>query len=287
MKIIRSPKEMQNISKGYLNISIGFIPTMGFLHEGHKSLIAEAKRHHEIVVVSIFVNPLQFGPDEDLERYPRDEARDITLLEELNVDYAFIPTVEEMYPVEPRMKMQMIDRVAVLCGRSRTNHFDGVAMVVTKLLNIVKPTHIYFGLKDAQQFAVIQAIIEDLNIDVKMIGMPTIRESDGLAKSSRNVYLDEVERAEAIELSRSLKIGQRLLTNGEKNSEVIIQAVKEHINETTSAEIDYLEILTYPELLAVKKINEDIVIAGAVKFKKARLIDNLLLTADGNIKQWT
>lgn len=284
MKIIHVPQEMQVISKKYGNRSVGFIPTMGFLHDGHIALIMEAKKKQDIVIVSIFVNPLQFGPNEDLDQYPRDKNRDIKILEELEVDYVFIPSVNAMYPVDFRIRIELKERVSVMCGRSRPGHFDGVAAVIIKLFNIVNPTHAYFGLKDAQQFVVIQAIVEDLNINVELVGLKTIRETDGLAKSSRNVYLSELERIEAKNLYLSLKIAQNAVIQGQKNAKNIVELVKSYIKKTTSAEIDYIELLSYPDMKVVHQIENDIIVAGAIKFKKTRLIDNILLTENGLLK---
>ncbi|HIS29180.1 MAG TPA: pantoate--beta-alanine ligase [Candidatus Avamphibacillus intestinigallinarum] len=285
MKVVRTPAEMQSIIKSHSTKSIGFVPTMGSLHEGHLSLVQKAKAQNDLVIVSIFVNPLQFGPTEDLEQYPRNEAVDCRLLEDLHIDYVFIPSAQAMYPTKPRIQLTLTDRVNVLCGQSRPGHFDGVAMVITKLVQIIKPTHMYFGLKDAQQFAVIQLLVEDLNLDVKLIGVETVRESDGLAKSSRNVYLTETEKHEAPYLYKGLQLGQSLIQRDETDTKVIIQAVKEYIRNHTSAEIDYVDILTYPSLEHIDFIEDDIILAGAIKFSSARLIDNVILTSEGHVKK--
>lgn len=185
--------------------SIGFVPTMGFLHEGHLTLAKEARDQNDIVVMSIFVNPLQFGPNEDFESYPRDMERDQHLAEEAGVDILFTPDVKEMYPNEPSITMTVQKRTDVLCGKKRPGHFDGVVTVLTKLFHLVAPTNVYFGLKDAQQVAVIDAMIKDFFFDLHLVSVPTVREEDGLAKSSRNVYLSDKERQEAPALYRALK----------------------------------------------------------------------------------
>src|SRR5690625_201396 len=194
MEIIRSIQIMQKISRKHRYQNIGFVPTMGYLHEGHLSLVRQAKEENDILIMSIFVNPLQFGPNEDFDRYPRDEVRDIELAKKVGVDYLFLPDVDEMYPNELAIEMKIKDRVDVLCGASRPGHFDGVITVLTKLFHIVQPTHAYFGLKDAQQIAVVDTLINDLNFPITLIGVKTKREKDGLALSSRNVYLSDMER---------------------------------------------------------------------------------------------
>lgn len=280
MEIIRTPREMQLKMKAHCTKSIGFVPTMGYLHEGHVSLLQKARKENDIVAASIFVNPLQFGPNEDFESYPRDEAHDSKLAEAAGVDYLFIPSVSSMYPHEMKTTMHMTKRTDVLCGKTRPGHFDGVVTVLTKLFNIVQPDRAYFGQKDAQQLAVIQAFVEDLNIPVEIIGSPIIRESDGLAKSSRNVYLSESERQEAPWLYKALLHGEALFKNGEKNPHKLISAVEEMIKKHTAGTIDYVEILSYPELETMQTLNERALLAVAVKFSKARLIDNLILETE-------
>lgn len=217
MKVIRTIKEMKQLCKQYKEKQIGFVPTMGFLHDGHLSLMREATQENDLVVSSIFVNPLQFGPNDDYETYPRDEDRDTLLAEQAGVDILFIPAPSEMYPTPMMIKMGIEKRTNVLCGRSRPGHFNGVLTVLTKLFHIIFPDKVYFGLKDAQQVAVVDALIEDLNFSTELIGMPTVREADGLAKSSRNVNLKEDERKEAVWIYKSLQKGHQLIQNGEKD----------------------------------------------------------------------
>ena len=281
MKIIRSiqtmMKEVANVNK-----KIGFVPTMGFLHDGHLSLVKEAKQENDIVVMSIFVNPLQFGPNEDFEQYPRDEQQDAKVAEQHGVDILFLPTVDDMYPNEMGIKMTINQGTDVLCGRSRPGHFDGVITVLTKLFHIVQPNNAYFGLKDAQQFAVVNTLVTQLDFPVQLVGLPTVREGDGLAKSSRNVYLSEIERKEATSLYSGLKLGQKLIVDGIKNPATIITEVKKFISNNTSGKIDYIELLSFPNLKSITTINQQVILAVAVKFSNARLIDNIILNEEGS-----
>lgn len=285
MEVIRSVKEMQQKMTALRQQKkhIGFIPTMGFFHEGHTSLMKEAKKENHIITTSIFVNPLQFGPDEDFERYPRNEEHDIVEAEQSGVDIIFIPEAKDMYPNHPMIKMDITDRAHALCGRTRPGHFAGVLTVLTKLFHIVQPDKTYFGLKDAQQVAVVSALIHDLNFPIELIGLPTIREQDGLAKSSRNVYLDKAERQEAVWLYKALTYAQQLVVDGESNPAIIVKEVIEKITKGTTGSVDYVEILSYPELKPITVINQQVILAVAVKFKHARLIDNLLLNKNGKI----
>lgn len=277
MQVIHSIKEMQQITKELLREgkTIGYVPTMGFLHEGHLTLINEAKSNNDKVIVSIFVNPLQFGPNEDFDAYPRDIERDENLAQNAGVDIIFYPEVGEMYPVELSTKISVAKRVNVLCGKSREGHFDGVATVLMKLFNIIMPDRAYFGLKDAQQVAVVDGVINDYNIPVELVPVGTVREEDGLAKSSRNVYLSEQERREAPELYKSLQKAVQTILDGEKNLDKVKMDVINAIQEKTSGIIDYVEIYSYPELEEIKEPNGKMIIALAVKFSKARLIDNI------------
>ncbi|MEI5907219.1 pantoate--beta-alanine ligase [Bacillus spongiae] len=259
------------------NKSIGFVPTMGFLHEGHLSLIKKARENHDIVVLSIFVNPLQFGPNEDFERYPRDIHRDEQLALESGVDVLFAPTLKEMYPHSPSIKMKAISRVDVLCGKKREGHFDGVVTVLTKLFHLVQPDAAYFGQKDAQQVAVVEALVKDLNFPLQIISVPTVREENGLAKSSRNVYLTNSEKQEAPQLYRSLQYGVQAIENGERDPFAIVQMISTYLNEHTSGEVDYIEVYSYPSLEAVNVLQGNIIIAIAVQFQSARLIDNIII----------
>ncbi|MBO8154979.1 MAG: pantoate--beta-alanine ligase [Bacillaceae bacterium] len=285
MKVFRTAEEIQSYSlnKRKEGKTIGFVPTMGYLHEGHQRLIKEARTHDDIVILSIFVNPLQFGPSEDFERYPRDEERDLKIAEMENVDAVFIPTVNDMYPRSLSITMKVTERTDVLCGKSREGHFDGVATVLTKLFHLILPHRAYFGLKDAQQVAVVDALIEDLNFPVELIPVPTVREGDGLARSSRNVYLSEEERQEAKYLYQALEHGRSLVKNGEKDRNVIINEVRNFINEHTHGKIDYVDLLTYPELQPLTHINQRVILAIAVFFNKARLIDNVIFEQNGEL----
>ena len=279
MKVVTSIKEMQNeiLNHKKRDESIGFVPTMGFLHEGHLTLISEARKENDIVVLSIFVNPLQFGPKEDFSTYPRDFERDRALAEAQKVDYLFYPSVEEMYPNESSVKVVVQQRTDVLCGKSRPGHFDGVATVITKLFHIIMPTRAYFGKKDAQQVAVIDGLISDFNFPVQLIPVDIVREEDGLAKSSRNVNLLPGERQQAPVIYKSLKKAKKAIDGGERNPEFLTSLIKEMITSETDGKIDYVEILTYPELKPLERIDHTIIIAIAVKFSKVRLIDNIII----------
>ncbi|WP_026560182.1 pantoate--beta-alanine ligase [Bacillus sp. J37] len=257
--------------------TIGFVPTMGFLHEGHVKLIEEAREANDIVVLSIFVNPLQFGPNEDFDSYPRDAERDEAIAKQAGVDVLFRPQVDEMYPEKPSYTVSVRNRVNVLCGKSRNGHFDGVATVLTKLFHLVQPNRAYFGMKDAQQVAVIDGLINELHFPIELIPVLTVREEDGLAKSSRNVYLNEEERSQAPILYKSLKIAEETILNGERDKQAIIEQVSSLIKTKTSGIIDYIEILSYPELKELDVIHGKIIIALAVKFTNARLIDNITI----------
>ncbi|GAB3802484.1 pantoate--beta-alanine ligase [Virgibacillus kimchii] len=285
MEIIRSVQSLSNKTKTLIrqNKQIGFVPTMGYLHEGHLSLMKEARKENDILIASIFVNPLQFGENEDFDQYPRDEKRDEKLAREAGVDILFIPEIEEMYPEKKQISMHVTDRTDVLCGRSRPGHFDGVITVLTKLFHMTNPERVYFGMKDAQQVAVVDMLIRNLNFPVQLIGLPTIREEDGLAKSSRNVHLTREEREEALWIYKSLQMGQKFVVDGEKNPAMIKKEVMDSIRNNTNGDIDYVELLSYPELKPVKKIDRQVILAAAVHFKKARLIDNLSFDQNGQL----
>lgn len=260
------------------NHSIGFVPTMGFLHAGHLSLIKEARKNNDILVVSIFVNPTQFGPDEDLETYPRDINRDLELCEAAGVDYIFNPSVDEMYGKNyATYVVSESDITNKLCGASRDGHFKGVMSVVTKLFNIILPNRAYFGRKDYQQVAVIKKMVKDLSMPVEIVDCPIVREADGLAMSSRNTYLTPKEREDALVLNRSLKEAKARIDRGEKNKEVIVQEILDKINAIPYSVIDYVEILDARTLEDIETINRDVVIALAVTFGKPRLIDNIVV----------
>lgn len=284
MQIISNIAELKETVKQYKQQgkSIGLVPTMGFLHEGHLSLIEKARKQNDLVVISIFVNPLQFGPNEDFDRYPRDFERDEALAKQAGVDIVFYPSVEEMYPTPMAMNIIVTEGVNVLCGKSRPGHFDGVATVVMKLFQIVLPDRTYFGMKDAQQVAVIEKMIRDFNLSIELVRCPTLREEDGLAKSSRNVYLSEAERAEAPAIYRSLQQGLALIVKGERSRQAVIDEVRRHLEANIHAEIDYIEVLSYPQLVSAEQLSGEVMIAAAVKYEKARLIDNMIVNLDSD-----
>lgn len=261
--------------------TIGFVPTMGYLHEGHLSLI-DAARENDKVVVSIFVNPMQFGENEDLGSYPRDFKRDSLLCEEHGVDLIFHPDVQEMYGGQFYTYVDMTVLTKELCGLSRPVHFRGVCTVVTKLFHIVQPDRAYFGQKDAQQLAVIKRMVKDLNIPVKVIGCPIIRELDGLAKSSRNTYLSAEERKAAVILSRSIAIGKKMAEQGERDCKKILAAMQAEIEKEPLARIDYLKIVDLETMQQVSAMDGDVLAAIAVYIGKTRLIDNFIFPESGS-----
>lgn len=282
--LLRSTLEKKKSGIGAaLKAPVGFVPTMGYLHEGHLSLIKAAREASEIVMLSIFVNPLQFGPTEDLDRYPRDTERDLKLAEEAGVDIVFLPQVEEMYPGPVKTTVSVSGITSVLCGASRPVHFDGVTTVVAKLFNIVQPDKAFFGLKDAQQVAVVSQMVQDLNMNVDIVACPILREEDGLAMSSRNVFLSRDEREQALVLSRSLKAAEAWTReHASFRAEDLRGVVKAVIEEAPLAEIDYVEVLTYPQLEQPETVEAGVpvrlIVALAVKFGATRLIDNTILT---------
>lgn len=285
MKVITTIHEMQleiNKQKNQSR-SVGYVPTMGFLHEGHLTLIKKARNENDVVVLSIFVNPLQFGPDEDYDSYPRDFERDRALAESEHVDFLFFPSVEEMYPSSPSIKITVEDRTNVLCGKSRPGHFNGVATVLTKLFNIIMPHRAYFGLKDAQQVAVVDSLIKDFNFPIELRPVEIIREQDGLAKSSRNVNLRPEERLQAPVLYKSLQAARKSIENGERNAQNITRIVSNIIETETNGLIDYVELYSYPQLKLLEQLSGTVIIAIAVKFSTVRLIDNLIIEIDERI----
>lgn len=281
MKIINFISDMQkeSLAARKNGKTIGFVPTMGFLHEGHATLIERARKENDILVLSIFVNPLQFGPNEDFDAYPRDMARDERIANELGVDYLFYPTSEEMYKGERTTLITVEKRVDVLCGKKRPGHFDGVATVVMKLFQIVMPDRAYFGMKDAQQVAVIEGLISDYHLTVQLVRVNTIREEDGLAKSSRNVYLTPLEREAAPAIHQALQLGKSRIEKGDSISGTK-EFVENYIEVKTGSEIDYVELYSYPDLkeLVEPRDEESLILAVAVKFSKARLIDNIVFS---------
>ena len=259
--------------------TIGLVPTMGYLHEGHKSLIDRAVADNARVVVSVFVNPLQFGPSEDLEAYPRDFDRDSALSESIGADLIFCPSPAEMYH-DPHAFVSIDTLSDTLCGKTRPIHFKGVCTVVSKLFNIVKPDRAYFGQKDAQQLAIIRKMVLDLNFDIQIVGCPIVREEDGLAKSSRNTYLSCEERKAALCLSKAVKKGQELIRNGIAASDVL-EPMCEIINSEPLARIDYVSMVDALSMQPVDSVNADVLVAMAVYIGKPRLIDNFMMQAGG------
>lgn len=260
-------------------LTIGFVPTMGYLHEGHKSLMEEARKENDKVVVSIFVNPMQFGPTEDLESYPRDLKKDAALCKEVGVDLIFHPEPEEMYPEGFCSYVDMNGLTTELCGKSRPIHFRGVQTVVLKLFHIVCPDNAYFGQKDAQQLAVIKRMVKDLSVDITIHGCPIIREQDGLAKSSRNTYLNEEERQAALILSKSLALGKQMITEGEKDAATIKKAIADKIETEPLAKIDYVDVVDFATITPIDQIAGETLVAIAVYIGKTRLIDNFIVEA--------
>lgn len=279
MKIVHTIAEIREIVRQarLAGHTVGFVPTMGYLHEGHLELMRRARERCDFVVASIFVNPTQFGPNEDLDRYPRDLERDARLAEEVGVDVIFNPSVQEMYPPGYCTYVEVERLTEKMCGASRPGHFRGVATVVTKLFNIVKPDVAFFGQKDAQQALVIQGMVADLNMDLEIVTVPTVRESDGLAMSSRNVYLDPEQRRAALVLSRSLDRAVEAVRAGERDVARIRQMVENLIRAEPLARIDYVEIYSYPGLEPVERLQGQALLALAVKFGQTRLIDNVIL----------
>jgi pantoate--beta-alanine ligase len=279
MKIFKKISSMQkfSLSQKEKGKKIGFVPTMGYFHQGHLSLMKKARKENDIVVVSIFVNPTQFGPQEDFNRYPRDLKRDLKLAKDTGVDVIFYPQIKDMYPKGYNTYVEVKKLTDVLCGKSRLEHFKGVTTVCTKLFNIVLPDIAYFGQKDAQQAIVIKRMVHDLNMPLKIKVLPIIREEDGLAMSSRNLYLTKEERKQATILYSSLLKAKKLFKEGECNAVKIKRIVKNMIKKMSLAKIDYVEIVSLDNLTTVKEIKKPSLLAVACWFGKARLIDNIIL----------
>jgi len=279
MKTITKAKEIHDAVKEEKSRgkSVGLVPTMGFLHEGHLSLVRESVQQTDVTVVSIYVNPAQFGPKEDFREYPRDIKRDTEILEAEGVDYIFSPGNEEIYPEGYKTYVEVHDLQDTLCGRSRPGHFRGVCTVVLKLFNIIEPDFAYFGQKDAQQAIILKRMVQDLNLGVKIEVLPIVREEDGLALSSRNAYLDQEERKAARVLSQSLEEAREMVKSGEQDSGQIISRMKEMISQEPRAKIDYVEIVDRENLNPVAKIEKEALAALAVFVGKVRLIDNMIL----------
>ena len=278
MKIAETIQEVREQVKEWRKqgLSVGLVPTMGYLHEGHKSLMDCAVAENDRVVGSVFVNPMQFGPKEDLASYPRDFTRDSALCEETGVALVFHPQPEEMYHEGFSSFVDMNTLTGGLCGKTRPIHFRGVCTVVSKLFHIVMPDKAYFGQKDAQQLAVIRHMVNDLDFGIEIVGCPIIREEDGLAKSSRNTYLDEKERQAALILSKSLKEGKALVDAGETDAGKIRQAITEKLESEPLAKIDYVEVVDWNTLEPVDRIEGPVLAAIAVYIGKTRLIDNFI-----------
>jgi pantoate--beta-alanine ligase len=278
MNIVKTIIEARNQVKAWKKegYSIALVPTMGYLHEGHASLITRAAKENEKVVVSIFVNPIQFGPSEDLASYPRDLAKDIILCENAGADLIFAPEVFEMYCMDAVTAVSVKELTTGLCGAKRPGHFDGVCTVVSKLFNIITADKAYFGEKDAQQLAVIKRMVRDLNFDIEIVGCPIVREDDGLAKSSRNTYLSSIERQAALVLSKSLNKAKDLLLSGEKSTKLLKEIIKNQLDSEVLAKIDYIEVVDALSLDEIEFVNKPILIAIAVFIGKTRLIDNFV-----------
>ena len=278
MKIVGTVKEVREQVKEWKKqgLSVGFVPTMGYLHEGHKSLMDAARKGNDKVVVSIFVNPMQFGPTEDLATYPRDLNHDAALCESAGVDLIFHPEAEEMYEKDFCSFVDMTGLTEGLCGKTRPIHFRGVCTVVNKLFNIVTPDHAYFGQKDGQQLAVIKRMVRDLNMDIEIVGCPIVREEDGLAKSARNTYLSSEERKAALILSKTVALGKELAKT-EKDANKVVEAMKKNIETEPLAKIDYVEAVDALSMAPVEKLEGTCMLAMAVYIGKTRLIDNTLI----------
>ncbi len=280
MKVLNTIKEIRLLIRGARKNgkSIGFVPTMGYLHEGHTSLVKKAREENDLVIVSIFVNPTQFGQGEDFESYPRNLERDSKLVEDAGADIVFSPLVEEMYPSGCSTYVDTDSAITKkLCGASRRGHFRGVTTIVTKLFNIVTPDRAYFGQKDAQQIAVIEQMVRDLCIDVEIVPCPIVREEDGLAMSSRNTYLGDDERRAAIVLSKALSSAEEVIKEGERNALKVSKLIVDKISSQPLSKIDYVEIVCDKTLEAIEEIKGSILIALAVNIGRTRLIDNVRL----------
>lgn len=278
LQIVHTIKETKEQIKAWRKegLSVGLVPTMGYLHEGHQSLIKRAVEENDKVVVSVFVNPIQFAPNEDLESYPRDLEADAALCEATGADLIFNPEPSEMYAKDFTSFVDMTGVTGELCGKSRPTHFRGVCTVVSKLFHIVAPDKAYFGQKDAQQLAVIRRMVRDLDFDLEIVGCPIIREEDGLAKSSRNTYLSAEERKAALILSQTIFMGQEMVKNGERDAKVLLDAMKAKLATEPMARIDYVEVVDAVSIEKIDKLEGEILVAMAVYIGKTRLIDNFM-----------
>lgn len=278
MQCLSTKEELRAAIKQHLaaNHTIGFVPTMGYLHDGHLSLIRKARSENDIVVVSVFVNPTQFGPNEDLDAYPRDHQRDQALMEAEKTDIAFFPTADALYPDGYSTYVQVEgDITESLCGRSRPGHFRGVATIVTKLFNLVCPTKAYFGQKDAQQVAVIIRMVTDLDMDLEIVPCPTVRESDGLAMSSRNTYLSPEHRGQVPGIYRALQDARAAMDAGERKVPEVVRIVRDGISAIAEADIEYIEVVNAHTLSPLETIGGPVLLAVAVQLGNTRLIDNI------------
>lgn len=278
MKIVETVKEVREQVRVWRRegLTVGLVPTMGYLHQGHKSLIDRAVAENDRVVVSVFVNPMQFGPSEDLESYPRDMERDAALCREAGAALIFHPQPEEMYHGDFSSYVDMNTLTGGLCGKSRPIHFRGVCTVVAKLFHIAEPDRAYFGQKDAQQLAVIRHMVSDLNFGIEIVGCPIVREEDGLAKSSRNTYLSQEERQAALVLSRSLQEGRAAIEAGEQRADAVAEIITRCIQEEPLAKIDYVELVDWNTLEPIEQVKKPMLAAIAVYIGKTRLIDNFI-----------
>ena len=278
MQIARTVAQCRELRRG-VAAPVGFVPTMGALHAGHLSLVTAARSDCATVVASIFVNPTQFGPNDDLDRYPRDEPGDLRKLEQGGVDVVFMPGTAEIYPKGHQTTVHVGSVSRTLEGERRPGHFDGVATVVAKLFGIVQPDRAYFGQKDAQQLVVIRSMVRDLDLPVEVVGCPTVREPDGLALSSRNVYLSAEERAQALSLSRGLRKAERAFAGGVRDADTLRRAVREAIEAQPLAEIDYVSVSGAESLVELSgELSAPALCSVAVRFGRTRLIDNVVLT---------
>ena len=279
MELIKSVAEMAELGRKWRaeNKRVGLVPTMGYLHEGHLELAKQAVAENDLTVISIFVNPIQFGANEDLDVDPRALEGELAKAESVGVKYAFAPEAADMYPTGFATTMDVAGVTQTLCGASRKGHFQGVCVVLSKLFNLVQPYRAYFGQKDGQQLAVVRKLAQDLNMPVEICGVPIVREADGLAKSSRNVYLDEECRKQALVLSQSLQVAKRLYDEGERDAGLIKAAVQAHIETAPLAQIEYVELVDAVTMQPVLKPEKPAMLALAVRFKTTRLIDNIIL----------
>lgn len=281
MKVVKTIKEMREIVSSWRRdgLTVGLVPTMGYLHEGHQSLISKSVSENDRTVVSVFVNPIQFGPNEDLEAYPRDLKRDMEAVEAVGGDLIFNPEPAEMYPSHFTSFIDTTETTELLCGAVRPVHFRGVCTVVGKLFNIVTPDRAYFGQKDAQQLATIRRFVRDLNFGLEIVPCPIVREADGLAKSSRNTYLSPAERKAALILSKSLALGKKAVDEGERDASKVVSIITESLQTEPLARIDYVEVVDFENIQRVETISGETLVAIAVYIGKTRLIDNFIVNA--------